>query len=108
MYLWECKYLKDTVDTSTTVCDEIINDTNNVFNTSMWQILFQQIWQILYQKMSQVIRQQILMVKKVRYKIDCYILHIVLLVVILLFIMLLLAIIMQNIGQKKKCIAVLI
>ena len=43
--------------------------------------------------------------KKVRYKVDCYILHIVLVVIILLlkiFAKLLFAIIMQNIGQNKK------
>ena len=43
--------------------------------------------------------------KKVRYKVDCYILHTVLVVIILLlkiFAKLLFAIIMQNIGQNKK------
>ena len=37
--------------------------------------------------------------KKVRYKMDCFILHTLLLVIISLFII---AIIMQNIGQNKK------
>ena len=40
--------------------------------------------------------------KKVRYKIDCFILHTLLLVIISLFII---AIIMQNIGQNKKILA---
>ena len=40
--------------------------------------------------------------KKVRYKIDCYIFHTVLLLIILLLIILLFAIIMQKIGQIKK------
>ena len=40
--------------------------------------------------------------KKVRYKMDCFILHTLLLVIISLFII---AIIMQNIGQNKKILA---
>ena len=40
--------------------------------------------------------------KKVRYKMDCFILHALLLVIISLFII---AIIMQNIGQNKKILA---
>ena len=40
--------------------------------------------------------------KKVRYKMDCFILHTLLLVIISLFII---AIIMQNMGQNKKILA---
>ena len=40
--------------------------------------------------------------KKVRYKMDCFILHTLLLVIISLLII---AIIMQNIGQNKKILA---
>ena len=40
--------------------------------------------------------------KKVKYKIDSYILNIVLLVIILLLIVTIICYIMQNIGQSKK------
>ena len=40
--------------------------------------------------------------KKVRHKMDCYILHIILLVIILLITILLFTIIMQNIGQNNS------
>ena len=56
------KHWKRIVDDSVIAYDEIIYQQT-------WQTLYQQIWPILYQQMC----QQILMVKKVRYKIDCYI-----------------------------------
>ena len=43
--------------------------------------------------------------KKIRYKMDCYILHMFLLVTILLFITVITCYIMKNIGQKKKMLA---
>ena len=65
------------------MCDEIINDSDSVSTN------------VLASVRSTVSRN--FNNKKVRYKMDCDILHIVLLVIILLFII---AIIMRNISQN--------
>ena len=51
------KYLEIILDDSKTVCDEIINVTDNV----------QQMWQILYPQMSQALCQQTVIIKKEKY-----------------------------------------
>ena len=57
------EYLTSTIDSSAIMCDEIINGSANVMSTASSNFH-----------------------KKVRYKMDCYILHTVLLVIILLLI----------------------
>ena len=82
------KYLKSIADTSVIACDEIIS-----------------VMDIVSTKMTTTIETNISInfhTKKGRCKIDCYLLHKVLLVIILLLIITVIAIIMQNIGQNKK------
>ena len=84
MYLWECKYLKGTVDDSVIICDEKIDVTDsvstNVTNTipaSMENTILTNVTSTAPINFDD---------KKVRYKMVCYILNTFLLVNILLFI----------------------
>ena len=82
------KYLKSILDTSVISCGEIIS-----------------VMDIASTKMTNTIAKNVSINsdgKKVKYKIDSYILNIVLLVIILLLIVTIICYIMQNIGQSKK------
>ena len=70
------KYLKSIADTLVSVCDEIINATDNV-STNVTNTIPTNFMSIVSTNVHS---------KKVGYKMDCYILHTVLLVTILLFI----------------------
>ena len=86
------KYLESIVDKSVTLCDEIINVTDSV-STNVTNTIAEIVMSTVPINFDD---------KKVRYKMDCYILHTFLLVIILLFIIAIICYYFTKNGSKRK------
>ena len=73
MYLWNSKYLKSIADTSVIACDEVISVMDIIVSIEKTNAIAKKVTRNCHGK-------------KVRCKIDCYILHLVLLMIKLLLI----------------------
>ena len=100
------KYLKSIIDSSVILCDEILNTTDSVstnvtktISTSMLDTISTNVASTVSINSGD---------KKVRYKIDCYILHTVLLLIILIFIIAIISYRYAKYRSKQKRIGTLI